>query len=148
MSSYLVMLAIKILKTNYKNSIRNAIRIFYLDKNLMFQNLNYVSLFQKMFNYLEQEIEKLSLGIYRQFRCVTFCMRKWRIRLLQFFARFCGGFHRVYDRNYINVNAHELAHQWFGDLITASENIIGCKKVLPYYALLAERHLFGDDYFL
>lgn len=23
------------------------------------------------------------------------------------------------DRNYISVNAHELAHQWFGDLITA-----------------------------
>lgn len=24
-----------------------------------------------------------------------------------------------HDRNYINVNAHELTHQWFGDLITA-----------------------------
>jgi aminopeptidase N len=22
------------------------------------------------------------------------------------------------DRNYTNVNAHELAHQWFGDLVT------------------------------
>ena len=22
------------------------------------------------------------------------------------------------DKNYINVNAHELAHQWFGDLVT------------------------------
>jgi aminopeptidase N len=30
------------------------------------------------------------------------------------------------DRNYTNVNAHELAHQWFGDLVTA----IGYRKDL------------------
>jgi aminopeptidase N len=23
------------------------------------------------------------------------------------------------DRNYVGVNAHELAHQWFGDYVTA-----------------------------
>jgi hypothetical protein len=36
-------------------------------------------------------------------------------------------------------------HQWFGGL-QQNRNIIGCKKVLlNYYALLAERKLFGDD---
>jgi aminopeptidase N len=34
------------------------------------------------------------------------------------------------DRNYTNVNAHELAHQWFGDLVTARENTIGYRKDL------------------
>ena len=35
------------------------------------------------------------------------------------------------DRNFINVNAHELAHQWFGDLVTEKkESITGLTKVL------------------
>jgi aminopeptidase N len=53
------------------------------------------------------------------------------------------------DRNYVNVNAHELAHQWFGDLITAQSGKHHWLQegFATYYALLAERHLFGDDYF-
>lgn len=53
------------------------------------------------------------------------------------------------DRNYVNVNAHELAHQWFGDLITAKSGKHHWLQegFATYYALLAERHLFGDDYF-
>lgn len=53
------------------------------------------------------------------------------------------------DKNYVNVNAHELAHQWFGNLVTATS---GAHHWLQegfstYYALLAERDIFGDDYF-
>ncbi|MBW1295631.1 M1 family metallopeptidase [Aquimarina litoralis] len=53
------------------------------------------------------------------------------------------------DRNYINVNAHELAHQWFGDLITETEGKHHWLQegFATYYALLAEREIFGDDYF-
>lgn len=53
------------------------------------------------------------------------------------------------DRNYFNVNAHELAHQWFGDMVTAkSGNHHWLQEgFATYYALLAERHVFGDDYF-
>ena len=53
------------------------------------------------------------------------------------------------DKNYINVNAHELAHQWFGDLITSqsSKHHWLQEGFATYYALLAERQLFGDDYF-
>jgi len=53
------------------------------------------------------------------------------------------------DRDYTNVNAHELAHQWFGDLITAQS---GKEHWLQegfatYYALLAEKKIYGEDYF-
>lgn len=52
------------------------------------------------------------------------------------------------DRNYTYVNAHELAHQWFGNLITAS----GSKHhwlhegYATYYQWLSEGHVYGQDY--
>lgn len=54
-----------------------------------------------------------------------------------------------YDRNYVNVNAHELAHQWFGDLITETDSKHHWlhEGFATYYALLAERRIFGEDYF-
>ncbi|MDN3725039.1 M1 family metallopeptidase [Aequorivita sp. SDUM287046] len=53
------------------------------------------------------------------------------------------------DRNYINVNAHELAHQWFGNLITATADTHHWLQegFATYYALLAEKDVFGEDYF-
>jgi aminopeptidase N len=53
------------------------------------------------------------------------------------------------DKNYVNVNAHELAHQWFGDLVTAESGKHHWLQegFATYYALLAEKEVFGDDYF-
>ncbi|MEB8345302.1 M1 family metallopeptidase [Flavobacteriaceae bacterium KMM 6898] len=53
------------------------------------------------------------------------------------------------DKNYVNINAHELTHQWFGDLVTeedASHHWLH-EGFATYYAYLSEKELFGDDHF-
>lgn len=53
------------------------------------------------------------------------------------------------DKNYVNVNAHEMAHQWFGNLVTEKDGNHHWlhEGFATFYALLAEKELFGDDYF-
>lgn len=53
------------------------------------------------------------------------------------------------DKNYINVNAHELAHQWFGDLVTEKDSKHHWlhEGFATYYAYSTEKKIFGDDHF-
>jgi aminopeptidase N len=66
-----------------------------------------------------------------------------------FSSRYVVDFTGFEDRNYTNVNAHELAHQWFGDLVTAESGKHHWLQegFATYYALLAEKEIYGENYF-
>ncbi|EKF56113.1 aminopeptidase [Galbibacter marinus] len=53
------------------------------------------------------------------------------------------------DQSYFNVNAHELAHHWFGNMVTETESTHHWLQegFATYYALLAAKEIIGDDHF-
>jgi aminopeptidase N len=106
---------------------------------------------KEIFDFLEKEIGvKYPWKIYKQVPVEDFLYAGMENTSCTLFAQDYVvdeiGFN---DRNYFNVNAHELAHQWFGDLITAKSGKHHWLQegFATYYALLAERQVFGDDYF-
>lgn len=52
-------------------------------------------------------------------------------------------------RNYVNVNAHELAHQWYGDCIShlRPADVWLTESFATYYAKKFEERIFGEDYY-
>lgn len=53
------------------------------------------------------------------------------------------------DRNYVYVNAHELAHHWFGDYVTvpSAHDFWIHEGFATYYQMEAEKEVFGDEYY-
>ena len=151
MSSYLVMLAIGNFEKQTATTQSGTPLEFYLDKNDISKFEPTYRYSKEMFDYLEQEIGvKYPWGIYRQVPVRDFLYAGMENTTSTIFAQdFVVDSIGFNDRNYVNVNAHELAHQWFGDLITAQSGKHHWLQegFATYYALLAERHLFGDDYF-
>jgi len=106
---------------------------------------------ERIFNFLEKEIGvKYPWRIYRQIPVRDFLYAGMENTTSTLFAQdYVVDSIAVNDKNYCNVNAHELAHQWFGDLITAQSGKHHWLQegFATYYALLAEKELFGEDYF-
>ena len=62
---------------------------------------------------------------------------------------YCLDHRGVLDRTYIGVDAHELAHQWFGDYVTARSDAHGWlqESFATYYQQLFDLATFGEDRF-
>jgi len=151
MASYLVAFAIGDFKkkTIYSNS-NIPIELYYEAKDSVKVEPTYRHT-KEIFDFLESEI-----GVaypwqnYKQVPIRDFLYAGMENTTATFFSEaFVSDSISFSDRNYVNVNAHELAHQWFGNLVTETEGIHHWLQegFATYFALLAEKELFGDDYY-
>src|SRR5690554_1982277 len=151
MSSYLLMLAIgKFEKQSFtsKSGIPNDLWYHISDKDKFEPTYRYS---KEIFDYLESEIAvSYPWQVYRQVPVWDFMYGGMENTTSTIFAQDYVVDEIGYnDRNYVNVNAHELAHQWFGDLVTAKTGKHHWLQegFATFYALLAEREIFGEDYY-
>lgn len=151
MSSYLVALAIgKYHKKTEVSKSGTPLEMYYYPKDSTQFEPTY-RYTKRMFDFLEDEI-----GVpypwqnYKQVPVHDFLYAGMENTSLTIFAdTFVTDSIGFADRNYVNINAHELAHQWFGDLVTETSGTHHWLQegFATYYALLVEREFFGDDYF-
>lgn len=151
MSSYLVAVAIgNYCKKEIKSAKDTPIELYYEPKDSAKIEPTY-RYTQEIFDFLEKEI-----GVdypwenYKQVPVRDFLYAGMENTSTTIFAEsFMTDSIGFLDQNYVNVNAHELAHQWFGNLVTEESSADHWLQegFATYYALLAEKELFGSDYF-
>jgi aminopeptidase N len=151
MSSYLAMLAIgKFNKETTKTKSGTPLE-FYLDENDEDKFEPTYRFSKQIFDFFEKEIGvNYPWEIYRQVPVRDFLYAGMENTTSTIFSQdFVVDKTGFNDKTYVNVNAHELAHQWFGNLVTAQTGKHHWLQegFATYYALLAEKELFGDDHF-
>ena len=151
MSSYLLMLTIgKYDKKEFKAKSKIPLEYYFENKDASRFEPTY-RYSKRIFDFLEKEIGvKYPWEIYREIPVRDFLYAGMENTTTTLFAmRYVVDSIGFTDRNYTNVDAHELAHHWFGDLITAESSTHHWLQegFATYYAALAEREIYGDDFF-
>ncbi|WP_010521899.1 M1 family metallopeptidase [Aquimarina agarivorans] len=151
MSSYLVALAIG----------KYAIKETKSDSGIPLENYIYPNLVanyeptyryhKQIFDFLEGEIGiPYPWSVYRQVPVRDFLYAGMENTGCTIFSDdFIVDKNTFNDQNFVNVSAHELAHQWFGNIVTETDSNHHWlhEGFATYYSLLAEKELFGEDYF-
>lgn len=151
MSSYLVALVVgeyKIKETSSDSGI--PIDLYYYPEDAPKVESTYKHTVE-MFNFLELELGMpYPWQVYRQIPVKDFLYSGMENTTTTIFNdQFMVDPIAFNDANYETVNAHELAHQWFGDLVTAQSGKHHWLQegFATYYAMLAERSIYGDDHY-
>jgi aminopeptidase N len=151
MSTYLLMLAIgKYEKTVAKSASGVLLENYYYPEEQQYVSATYKHS-KRIFDFLEKEIGvAFPWEVYRNIPVQDFLYGGMENTSSTIYNESYMIDEIAYnDHNFINVNAHELAHQWFGDYITASKPKHHWlhEGFATYYALLAEKEIFGNAYF-
>ncbi len=151
MSSYLAMLAIGDFEKRELKSSSGIVQELYIGPSEREKWEPTYRHSTEMFDFMERETGvAYPWQIYRQIPVHDFLYGGMENTTATLFTRDyvvdSTGFN---DRNYVYVNAHELAHQWFGNLVTAQSSTHHWLQegFATYFAWRAEQHVMGDDYF-
>ncbi|TXG39658.1 M1 family metallopeptidase [Seonamhaeicola maritimus] len=151
MSSYLVALTIGKYNKKVENS-KSGIPLemfYYPEDSLKFEPTYRYT--KRMFDFLEEEIGvSYPWQNYKMVPVKDFLYAGMENTSLNIYSdAFVVDSIAFVDKNFVNINAHELAHQWFGDLVTETSGTHHWLQegFATYYALLAEKDIFGEDYY-
>jgi len=105
----------------------------------------------EMFEFLEKELGvPYPWDLYRQAPVADYLYGAMETTTATIF----GDYMQIDDRgwwgrNYVNVNAHELTHQWFGNYIAhePASDVWLTESLATYYAKLFEKSIYGDDFY-
>jgi aminopeptidase N len=106
---------------------------------------------EQMFDFFEKEIGVFyPWSCYREAPVVDYLYGAMETTTSTVYADFFLVDNRGFlGRNFVNVNAHELAHQWFGNYVVhlSNKHVWLTESFGTYYAKLFEKSVFGDEYY-
>ncbi len=106
---------------------------------------------EKMFDFFEKELGfNYPYPVYREAPVIDYMYGAMETTTSTVFGDYMQISPRSWwQRNYVNVNAHELAHQWFGNCVAhlVNQDVWLTESFGTYYAKLFERSIYGEDYY-
>ena len=122
---------------------------YYPDQEARFESAYKYS--REMFSFFEKELGfHYPWALYRQAPVADYLYGAMETTTSTIFGDYMFVDDRAWwMRNYVNVNAHELAHQWFGNYITHIPNsdVWLTESFATYYAKLFEKSIYGEDFY-
>lgn len=106
---------------------------------------------EKMFDFFEKEMGvNYPYPVYREAPVIDYMYGGMETTTSTVFGDYMLIDPRAWwQRNYVNVNAHELAHQWFGNFVShfVNRDVWLTESFGTYYAKIFERSIYGEDYY-